>query len=316
LIEAAKSDSNAQVRRFALRSLIRLESAKALPVAWRLAGNDTSEDVRRMAVNLIGKVRPSGEVLPLLVKALENDKASSVRCAAADAIGNIGEPAGVEPLRKAAQTYDVYVQRACGRALCGLGQVEGIQLLINSMSFPSIDAFYNYDRNVPNYVSAFAGFDLPDSERYVQAKWQTWFDTHRDSIHVKFNADAYKAWTTLSDSLRDAPETAQVRRYEAFLLRFPSYDRAKKELAGKLNGIAWNLATAPKGTKGRDEKLALKYAQRAVELSDDPNTWDTLIEAYLANGMKADALRVCREALARHPDESMLKERLAKLERK
>jgi len=89
------------------------------------------------------------------------------------------------------------------------------------MSFPSIDAFYNYDLNVPNYISTFAGFDLPDSERYVQAKWQAWFDTHRDSINIKFNADAYKAWTNLADSLRDVSDTAQVARYEAFLVRFP-----------------------------------------------------------------------------------------------
>ncbi len=364
LIEVAENDSNAQVRRFALRSLIRLESAKALPLACRLAGNDTSEDVRRMAVNLIGKVRPSGEVLPLLSNVLENDKASSVRCAAADAIGNIGEPAGVEPLRKAVRDMtaktgqaktaktgdspserlrrtqrgtvpvftDVYLQRACARALCALYQVEGIDLLIRSMSFPSIDAFYNYDRNVPNYISTFAGFDLPDSERYVQAKWQAWFDTHRDSINIKFNADAYKAWTSLSDSLRDVPDTAQIPRYEGFLRRFPTYERAKKELAGKLNGIAWNLATEPlKAGDSRSERLrptrrgtvpvftaarALKYALRAVELSDDPNIWDTLIEAYLANGKKAEALRVCKEALAKHPDEQVLKNRLAQLERK
>jgi hypothetical protein len=169
---------------------------------------------------------------------------------------------------------------------------------------------------VPNYVSTFAGFDLPDSERYVQAKWQTWYDTHRDSINIKFNADAYKSWTNLSDSLRDLPDTSQVARYEAFLARFPGYQRAKAELAAKLNGLAWNLATAPKGAKGRNPKLALKYALRATEISDDVNIWDTVIEAYVANDRKADALRVCHEELAKHPDDPVLKDRLAKLERK
>lgn len=246
LIDAVKTDSNAQVRRFSLRSLIRLESAKALSIARKLATEDTCEDVRRMAVALVAKVKPDTANLYLFRWVLAEDHASSVRCAAADGLGNLGDPRAVEPLRNAAKTYDVYVQRACGRALCALYQVEGIDLLIKTMSFPSIDAFFNYDRNVPNYVSTFAGFDLPDSERYVQSKWQAWFDTHRDSINIKFNADAYKAWTSLSDSLRDAPDTAQVARYEAFLVRFPGYQRAKAELAGKLNGIAWNLATAPK----------------------------------------------------------------------
>jgi hypothetical protein len=316
LTGVAQNDSNAQVRRFALRSLIRLKSAEAIPVARKLATEDTSEDVRRMAVTLVGKVKPDTSDLRLFRWLLAEDHASSVRCAAADAMANLGDQRAVEPLRSAAKTYDVYVQRACGKALCALYQVDGIGLLVKSMSFPSIDAFYNYDRNVPNYVSTFAGFDLPDSERYVQAKWQAWFDTHRDSINIKFNAGAYKAWTNLGDSLRDVPDTAQIPLYEAFLKRFPSYDRAKKELAGKLNGIAWNLATAPKGSKGSDPRLALRYALRAVELSDDPNIWDTLIETYLANGRKADALRVCKDALARHPNEQVLKDRLVQLERK
>jgi tetratricopeptide (TPR) repeat protein len=318
LIEVARTDSNAQVRRFALRSLLRLESAKALPVAWRLAGSDTSEDVRRMAVNLIGKVSPSGEVLRLLLDVLEKDRASSVRCAAADAIANVGSPDGVEALREAAKTKDVYLQRACGRALCALYQVEGIELLIGSMSFPSIDAFYNYDRNVPNYVSAFAGFDLPDSERYVQAKWQAWYDAHRDSINIKANADALKAWTVLTDSLRGEPDSGQIPRYEGFLQRFPKHVRARTELAGKLNGLAWNMATAARAAKKGWSlaSRAVTYALRAVELSDDPNIWDTLIEAYLAGGKKKEALQACRDALARHPDNQMLKDRLRQLERK
>jgi hypothetical protein len=315
LIEAVKTDSNAQVRRFALRSLLRFESVKALPVAWKLATEDTSEDVRRMAVALTGKVRPGSNVRPLLETVLADDKASSVRCAAADALGNIGDPQAVEPLHKAAKTIDVYLQRACGRALCALYQVEGIDLLIKTMSFPSIDAFYNYDRNVPNYVSAFAGFNLPDSERYVQAKWQAWYDTHRESINIKANADAFKAWTALTDSLRGKEDSIQVRRYEAFLKRFSDHGRARAEFAGKLNSIAWNMVTAAKGSAGYNPKLGLEYALRAVELLPDANAYDTAIEAYLANGMKADALRICREALAKFPDEKMLQDRLARLEK-
>ncbi len=323
LVEAASTDSNAQVRRFALRSLLRLESVKALPIARKLATEDTSEDVRRVAVTLVGKVRPSGEVLALLRWVLAEDKASSVRCAAADAMGNLGNPDAVEYLREAAKTYDVYLQRACGRALCQLYQVEGIQMLINSLSFPSIDAFYNYDRNVPNYISAYAGFDLPDSERYVQARWQKWFDTHKDSIDIKANADAFRAYTAMTDSVRGEPDSVQLPRYEAFLVRFPKHARARAELAGKLNGIAWNLATTRDITQSRrgigivsqvNAKLALKYALRAIELSDDPNIWDTLIEAYLANGKRADALSACQDALDRHPDNKMLKSRLRELE--
>ncbi|MBM3316163.1 HEAT repeat domain-containing protein, partial [candidate division WOR-3 bacterium] len=147
LVAVAATDSVGQVRRFALRSLMRLESKKGLETARRLATEDTCEDVRRVAVGYIGRVRDSVDVFPLLRWALAEDGASSGRCAAADAMRQLQDERGIEPLRAAAQTYDVYVRRACGRALAELGQVEGIQLLIRSLSFPSIDAFYNYDRN-------------------------------------------------------------------------------------------------------------------------------------------------------------------------
>jgi len=315
LIEAAKTDSNAQVRRFALRSLLRLESVKALPIARKLATEDTSEDVRRMAVTLVGKVRPSREVLPLLHWVLAEDKASSVRCAAADAMGNLGNPDAGEYLREAAKSPDVYLQRACGKALCQLYQVEGLELLIQSLSFPSIDAFYNYDRNVPNYISTFAGFDLPDPERYDQTKWQEWFRTHKDSVDIKANADAFRAYTAMADSVQGEPDSVQVPRYEAFLVRFPKHIRARAELAGKLNSLAWAMATAAKGTPTYHPALAIKYAQRAVELAPDANNYDTLIEALLASGRKEDALRATQDALKKHPNEQMLKDRLRALQK-
>jgi hypothetical protein len=345
LVEAVQTDSNAQVRRFALRSLIRLESAKVLPIARKLATEDTCEDVRRMAVTLVARVKPDTANLSLFRWALAEDRASSVRCAAADALGNLGDPRAIESLRAAAgrdmteivrggqspalaapqsgtvptisdrvpSTNDVYVQRACARALCALYQVEGIQLLINSMSFPSIDAFYNYDRNVPNYISSFAGFDLPDSERFVQAKWQAWFDTHRDSIDIKGNADAFKAYNLMLDSIRDNTESVQVARYEAFLVRFPKHSRARAELAGKLNSLAWGMVTAPKGAQAYQPKQGLEYARRAVELAPDPNNYDTLIEACLANGLTQQAVQACVESLERYPGNAMLEERWRKL---
>jgi tetratricopeptide (TPR) repeat protein len=315
LVQATKTDSNAQVRRFALRSLLRMESVKALPVARKLATEDTCEDVRRMAVTLVGKVRPSGEVLAVLRWVLAEDKASSVRCAAADAMGNLGNPDAVEYLREAAKSPDVYLQRACGKALCQLYRVEGLELLIKSLSFPSIDAFYNYDRNVPNYISTFAGFDVPDSERYVQTKWQAWFDAHRDSINIKANADAFRAYTAMTDSVRGEPDSVQVKQYEAFLVRFPNHNRARAELAGKFNSLAWTMATAAKGTPVYNPALGIKCAQRAVELAPDANNYDTLIEALLAAGRKEDALRTTQDALRKHPNEQMLKDRLRALQK-
>jgi tetratricopeptide (TPR) repeat protein len=229
------------------------------------------------------------------------------------------------PGRVSGQPYrDIYLERACGKALCQLYEVEGIQLLISSLSFPSIDAFYNYDRNVPNYISAYAGFDLPDTERYDQAHWQKWFDTHKDSIDIKASADAFRAYTAMTDSVRGEPDSVQLPRYEAFLTRFPNHTRARAELAGKLNALAWTMATTPASGNGDSPALrapggqsrvsaAVAYAQRAVELAPDANNYDTLIEALVAAGRYEDAVRTTQEALRKHPNEPMLKTRLRAL---
>jgi hypothetical protein len=306
LVRAATGDTSAQVRRFALRSLLRLESKRGLASARRLATGDPAEDVRRLAVSYAGRVRDSVDVLPLFRLALAEDRASSVRCAAAEALGNLGDARGVEPLREAAKSVDGYLQRACGRALAELGQVEGIELLIGSLSFPSIDAFHNYDRNVPNFISAYCGVDLPEPDRYVRAKWQEWFDSHRDGIDLARNAAAFRALGAVSDAVRDSSGTVQAARYADLHERFPQNERVRKALAAKLNEVAWGMVTGAKS----DVRTGLDYARRAVELDDDPNIWDTLIEAYLANGQAAQALVACRAALARHPDNRLLRERL------
>lgn len=306
LVTVAGNDSIGQVRRFALRSLMRLESKKGLELARRLATEDACEDVRRVAASYVGRVRDGVDVFPLLRWSLAEDKASSVKCAAADAMRQLQDARGIEPLREAARTYDVYVQRACGRALAEMGQVEGIQLLIGSLSFPSIDAFYNYDRNVPNYISAYCGLDLPEPDRYVQSKWQEWFDAHRDRIDLVQNVAAFRAFAAVSDSVRDSSGTVQAARYAALQKRFPKNERIRKALAAKLNEVAWGMVT---GTKP-DVRAGLDYARRAVELVDDPSYWDTLIEAYIANGERAQALAACKAALTRYPDNQMLRERL------
>ncbi len=310
LVNTSATDTSVQVRRFALRALARLESQAGLAVARRLATEDESEDVRRVAVGYAGSVRDSVDVFPLLRWALTEDKTSSVKCAAAAALGELGDERAVEPLREAARTYDVYLRRACGRSLCLLGQKDGLDLLVASLHFPSIDAFENYDRNVPNTIAAFAGFDLPEAERYVQANWERALARRGDSIDILANAAAYRAYLKLNNALRDKPDSAQVRLYEEFLAVYPNHPRARREFAGKLNGLAWTMVTAPAGSPARNVALGLQYATRAVELSADANTWDTLIEVLIQSDRLAEAKAESEKALVAFPGNTMLKGRL------
>lgn len=314
LIDVAKTDSVAAVRRFALASLARLESQKALPLARDLAKNDPDPQVRRVATRFLTVVRDDTDPYPLLADLLQHDSASQVKVAAARGIGDLQAKQGVDVLRAAAQTDDAYVQRAAGRSLAELGQVEGIGLLIESLSFPSIDAFDNYGYNVPNFIAAYAGHDLPEGERYNQTQWRDWFAANKEQIDIEGNVAAYHAFEAVKDSVRGLSTAQQISAYEAFLAKYPKHQGARLDLARMLNSEAWTLVTAPSDTDAFDPETGLKYALRAVELNDHLNYVDTLAEAYLANRQYEKSRQLCEETLEKHPDEKMFLDRLERLQ--
>ena len=310
LIEMVKTDSDESVRRFAMASLYGFQTKKALDVARQAIKHDKSEHVRRIAVKLITELDDGIDDFPLLKHLLINDPASGVRVAAAESIGYLQDERGIDVLRNAAKSYDVYLQRAAGTALCDLYQVEGIGILIESLTFPSIDAFYNYARNVPNTIASYSGYDFDGDERYSQDKWREWFKENKDKIDLKTNVDSFRAYSKINKSLADVSEIEAIELLENFLKDYPDFEKAKIDLAGKLNGVAWNMVTAPEDSKDYNLEQGLKYALRAVELTSDPNYIDTLAEAYMANGQIDEAIKICEDMIAQGKNVNMFKERL------
>lgn len=310
---SALDDPDPQVRRFAYRSMSSLKSPLGLDEAQTALKNDPSEDVRRVSLGYISSMTDkSGNYQPLIDR-LMNDRASSVRVAAADAIARLGYADALETLRHCAQTDDVYLQRAIAKALCELGDVEGIGMLIESLTFPSIDAFYNYDYNVPNFISTYSGHDFPDPDRYDQQKWREWFAANKDKIDLKGNIAASRAYTALTESLRGASDSTMIVMMEAFLSAHPKHRNAASTLATQLNRIAWDMATAPKDNPRYNPTKAIEYSKRACELAPDPNYWDTYAEALFARGKYAESAKVCEEQLKRSPGNKMFVDRLGKI---
>jgi Flp pilus assembly protein TadD len=68
-----------------------------------------------------------------------------------------------------------------------------------------------------------------------------------------------------------------------------------------LNNLAWMYATSRDPNYFKPQK-ALTLAQAAAALKPDPTIWDTLAEAYLANGRPELSLRIMEEILAGDPD--------------
>ena len=303
------------MRRFAFRSLVVLSSANALPLARELAAKDPDENVRRAAASLLGIAKDAVDSVPLLVQLLQSDPSPPVRVAAANSLAALNDPRALEPFRAASKSPDAYLQRAAGKGLANLGEVEGIEVLIRSLSFPSIDAFFNYNYNVTNFIAAYSGHDFPDPQRFDQDTWDQWFRENRDKIDVKANVAAYRPFTELQRAVQGLPPGEQAARFEAFLAKFPKHEASRKVFAQQLNGWAWQMVTAPAGSAARDPATGLRYALRAVELDPEPAILDTLAEAYEANGQADKALALCREALKKHPADKMFLDRIAKLEK-
>lgn len=314
LVEACMTDENDAVRRFALRSLHRLKAARALPLAGVMARTDPSPWVRRRAAFFLGGVQGDDDPLPVLLEILENDPDWTVRTAAASALAGLADPRALPALREAARASDVYLQREAARGLANLGEPEGVEILIRSLAFPSIDAFYNYDRNVPNDIAVYLGHDLDEKDRYDRRRWMAWFEAHGDGVDIRANAEAHRAFRAFDATTRGLPPVERAEALETFLADHPGNRRAEDALASLLNGLAWNAVTAPRGSPGFDAEKGLAWAKRAVELHPEPNIIDTLAEAHLAAGNLDEAESVCVEMLAKKPGWKMFADRMKRIE--
>jgi HEAT repeat protein len=313
LIEAVRGDEVPSVRRFAVRSLSDLDAVKYAPMIRAFAVSDTSPEVRKACVEFLAAM-PDTNGLAVFVSILDGEPRPSLRVAAAEAIGEIRRREGAEALLRATNVPDVYLMRAVGKALAELHEMRGIEMLIESLEFPSIDAFYNYDNNIPNAIAAYAGHDLPDADRYDRQKWQQWFRDNRGKIDLEQNVEAYRRFRALADSVRDATDEESILRFEGFLADYPASISAKKALSRTLNRVAWDMVTTPEGSDAYDPVKGLRYAKRAVELNPEMNYVDTLAEAYLANDRIDEAAELCRRMLEEHPGERMFIDRLRRCE--
>ncbi|HEX37585.1 MAG TPA: hypothetical protein ENG70_01805 [Candidatus Cloacimonetes bacterium] len=315
LLEIAVSDTCADVRYTALKSLIKLKSKKGLFYARRLSEKDQSEKVRRIATSYLGVVDDGIDPFPLLSYILLHDSSPSVQVTAAEVFGKLKDERAVPLLKEAALSYDVYLQRAAGKSLAEMGYVEGIEILIESLSFPSIDAFENYNYNIPNFIAMYAGFDLPDSERYDQQKWMDWFKVNKDSINILQNISNINDYNSVRDSITELNQDSKILLLQNFIKKHPKFLQAKKDLASILNNIAWNLITAPVGSENYDPIKGLEYARLCVELDPQIQYIDTLAEAEFVNGNVEESKRICEQALADKNNEKMFLERLEKCNR-
>jgi tetratricopeptide (TPR) repeat protein len=306
-LRRAATDDSPMVRRYALRALTaavadrpadddRLIQARAIGAA--ALTRDPDADVRRTAAAMLPALVPdtAGE---LLLAALQAEPSPVVRTAVLQALAPLATPAAAEAFRARWKSDDVYIRRAAAVGSALLGEVDAIGVLIESLAFPSINAFDNYDRNIPNTLSALTAVDFPDPQRYDRAVWREWFTANRESIDIAANLAAYRAFRAYQSRARGLSVDEQIAALDAILAAHAGYRPAADRLARLLNSVAWGAVTGDKRFADVSPDRAVEMAQRAVELRPgDWNIVDTLAEALLAAGDLDAAAAWCDKALA------------------
>ncbi len=99
---------------------------------------------------------------------------------------------------------------------------------------------------------------------------------------------------------------------EAYKLAAPMVDGAFKDNAQGLNLIAWTIVDPDKPVAKKDLDLALKAANRAMEItkSKDPAITDTLAWVYFTKGDTAKAIELEKKAIALAADDDQMKSEL------
>jgi len=102
------------------------------------------------------------------------------------------------------------------------------------------------------------------------------------------NANLYNVLGDFYYQNKDYPKT--INAYETAL-------RLASENPHALNNLAWLYVTC-EDEKIRDPKRAVNLAQKAAEQMQSPHIFDTLAEAYYANGQYNEAVAAAKQALA------------------
>jgi HEAT repeat protein len=133
LINAARIDSDSEVRRYAAWALGEIGDKCAVNILINLLENESVSEIRESAASALGKIGDSRAFGPLLA-ALENDSDCSVQGEAAEALGAIGDTSAVEPLIHALKNApNCLVHTPAAFALSAIGDHRAVTPLIEDI---------------------------------------------------------------------------------------------------------------------------------------------------------------------------------------
>ncbi|MFN0010984.1 MAG: redoxin family protein [Phycisphaerales bacterium] len=173
----------------------------------------------------------------------------------------------------------------------------------------------------------FDGAKFEEEQAAAEGEQEAWTNNLRKALAAKDWDTAVKLFDEGAAKNPGLASTFQANKFNILLTQKKDYPAAYKyaaELAAGpakddpevLNSIAWAIVDT-KGVEQRDNALAQKIAERAVELTkrEDPAILDTLARAHFEKGDMGEAVRIQTEAVEKESAGKMKKELEATLKK-
>lgn len=141
----------------------------------KLLKEDSSEDVRYYAaLSLTFHLSPETYNI---IKRHINDPSEIVRFAIAKGLQENPNPQASELITPLFKDESFYVRRAAGLSAISLGNKAGIEVVLETLQFDSLDTTYNYGDNIYAQLSSYLGVDNGLDKK----AWIDWWDKVKDS---------------------------------------------------------------------------------------------------------------------------------------
>lgn len=206
----------------------------------------------------------------------------------------------VQALLNSLKDGDVYVKRASAKSLAYLGQKEGIPVLIDTLTFPSIDTAEHYDQELVKDLAFFCGTDFPGDLRYQNKHWKEWWAQNGHKVDINENLAIMRKIET---AFAQEDENEGLRILDNLLVEHPKNTVIKLRYKRFCQDwITYRLLTQDSINRNTLERC-LRLQKKIVALSPgDPQTRTTLAGFYARLSKFDEAVSTMKIAVKLDPD--------------
>jgi tetratricopeptide (TPR) repeat protein len=196
----------------------------------------------------------------------------------------------------------VYVQREAAKALIVNNHKQGIPVLIETLQFPSIDAFEHYDHELARDLSYYTGTDFSGDQRYAYATWMNWWHANGSELNLKRNLAIMKDIQKAFDA---AQEEKGIAVFERLMVENPENVVVKHRYQRFCyEWITFRLLTRAQITNDVLRRCLRLQKIKAQLEPGNPQTFATLAYFYARLQQFDEAIITLKRAIRMDPENS------------